>query len=240
MRALLVSEHLAVRLTRLFSGLFFYGAAIALMIRANIGASPWDVFGQGLARTLDISFGLSTIAISAMVLLFWLPLRQRMGFGTIANAILVGIFADLTLLVLPEPAQLVLQSLMFTAGLLLLALASALYIGAGMGPGPRDGLMTGLVRVTGWPVWIIRTSIELIVVVIGFLLGGVVGIGTVIFAVAIGPLIQRALKLLYVELDRPARGSNGAPSGAGTRRDGAAGTSGELNPGGSGRPESSQ
>lgn len=204
MQAILISGHLGVRLGRLFSGLFLYGTAIALMIRANLGSSPWDVFGQGLSRTIDISFGAATIAISAMVLLLWIPLKQPLGFGTVANAVLVGIFADLAMLVLVTPANLLLQAAMFLAGLLMLALASALYIGAGMGPGPRDGLMTGLVRVTGAPVWVVRTSLELLVVVVGWSLGGVVGIGTVIFAVFIGPLVQRALKLLSVELDKPA------------------------------------
>ncbi|HET8795868.1 MAG TPA: hypothetical protein VFM62_05780 [Arthrobacter sp.] len=205
MQSLLISEHLGLRLSRLFLGLFLYGSAIALMVRANIGSSPWDVFGQGLSRTVGISFGLATIVISGMVLLLWIPLRERLGFGTVANAILVGVFADLAMLVLSTPQHLALQSLMFLAGLLMLALASALYIGAGMGPGPRDGLMTGLVRVTGKRVWMVRTSLELVVVVIGWLLGGVVGIGTLIFALTIGPLIQQALKLLFVDLDKPRR-----------------------------------
>lgn len=204
MQAILISGHLGVRLARLFTGLFLYGTAIAFMIRANLGSSPWDVFGQGLSRTVGISFGAATIAISAMVLLLWIPLKQPLGFGTVANAVLVGIFADLAMLLLDTPHHLLLQSLMFLVGLLMLALASALYIGAGMGPGPRDGLMTGLVRVSGMPVWVVRTSLELSVVVIGWLLGGVVGIGTVIFALTIGPLIQQALKLLSVDLDKAA------------------------------------
>ncbi|WP_051298442.1 YczE/YyaS/YitT family protein [Arthrobacter castelli] len=205
MQAILVSGHLGVRLGRLFTGLFLYGTAIALMIRASLGSSPWDVFGQGVSRTVGISFGAATIAISATVLLLWIPLKQRPGFGTVANAVLVGIFADLAMLVLDTPSPLLLQAAMFLAGLLMLALASALYIGAGMGPGPRDGLMTGLVRVTGAPVWVVRTSLELLVVIVGWSLGGVVGIGTVVFAVFIGPLVQQALKLLSVELDKPPR-----------------------------------
>lgn len=204
MQAILISGHLGVRLGRLFTGLFLYGTAIAFMIRANLGSSPWDVFGQGLSRTVGISFGAATIAISAMVLLLWIPLKQPLGFGTVANAVLVGIFADLAMLVLDTPQHLLLQSIMFLIGLLMLALASALYIGAGMGPGPRDGLMTGLVRVSGLPVWVVRTSLELLVVVIGWTLGGVVGIGTVIFALTIGPLVQQALKLLSVDLDKAA------------------------------------
>jgi uncharacterized membrane protein YczE len=204
MQTILISGHLGVRLARLFTGLFLYGTAIAFMVRANLGSSPWDVFGQGLSRTVGISFGVATIAISAMVLLLWIPLKQPLGFGTLANAVLVGIFADLAMVVLDTPDHLLLQSAMFLVGLLMLAFASALYIGAGMGPGPRDGLMTGLVRVSGLPVWVVRTSLELFVVAIGWMLGGVVGIGTVIFALTIGPLIQRALKLLSVDLDKAA------------------------------------
>ncbi|MFI5086404.1 MAG: YitT family protein, partial [Actinomycetales bacterium] len=140
MFAFLTTRSLPVRILRLLVGLFAYGAAIALMVRAGIGLSPWDVFGQGLARTLHISFGTSTILISAAVLLFWIPLRQWPGAGTIANAILVGVFADVVLALLPMAAGLGAQILFFTAGIVLLAFATALYIGAGLGPGPRDGL----------------------------------------------------------------------------------------------------
>jgi len=196
----LTTRYLPARLVRLFAGLLAYGIAIALMIRGNLGASPWDVFGQGVARTTALSFGLCTIIISAAVLLLWIPLRQWPGFGTIANAVLIGVFADLGLSIIPQGASLPAQALLFIAGLFLLALASALYIGAGLGPGPRDGLMTGLVRATGRPVWMIRTGIELTVVVIGFLLGGVVGIGTLVFAVGIGPLTHLTLRWLRVDL----------------------------------------
>ncbi|TDK28298.1 hypothetical protein E2F48_02635 [Arthrobacter crusticola] len=202
---LLTSPNLLLRHLRLYLGLFLYGASIALMVRANLGASPWDVFGQGLARSTGLSFGIATVVISIGVLLLWIPIRQRPGWGTIANTVLVGLAADVVLRLLTAPDHLVLQGLMFTAGLVLLAVATALYIGAGMGPGPRDGLMTGLVRLTGWPVWTVRGSIELAVVVVGFLLGGVVGLGTVVFALAIGPLVQQALRALHV----PLRGSSG-------------------------------
>jgi uncharacterized membrane protein YczE len=200
---LLTSQNLLLRHLRLYVGLFLYGASIALMVRANIGASPWDVFGQGLARSTGLSFGVATVAISVGVLLLWIPIRQRPGWGTIANTVLVGLAADVVLGLLSTPGHPAAQGLMFAAGLVLLALATALYIGAGMGPGPRDGLMTGLVRLTGWPVWSVRGSIELSVVVVGFLLGGVVGLGTVVFALAIGPLVQRALRALRV----PVRGA---------------------------------
>lgn len=200
------TQNLPVRVVRLVLGLALYGIAIALMIRGNIGASPWDVFAQGLSRTTGISFGLCTIIISGVVLLFWIPLKQWPGVGTIANAVLVGLFADVGLAVIPQAQHFGLQVASFAGGLCLLAFATALYIGAGMGPGPRDGLMTGLVRVTGRPVWLIRTAIELTVVVVGFFLGGVVGAGTAAFALGVGPLTQLTLRWLHVDLHakRPA------------------------------------
>ena len=155
MRTLLTSNRLSLRTLRLLAGLFAYGIAIALMIRANLGSAPWDVLSQGVARTTGISFGWATVAISAAVLLLWIPLRQKPGAGTVANAILVGFFADFGLLLIPLWDHLAVQVLSFTAGLVLLAAASALYIGAGLGPGPRDGLMTGLHAATGWQVWIL-------------------------------------------------------------------------------------
>ncbi len=170
---LLTSSNLLLRHLRLYLGLFLYGASIALMVRANLGASPWDVFGQGLARSTGWSFGIATVVISVGVLLLWIPIRQRPGWGTIANTALVGLAADVVLRLLTPPGHLVLQGLMFAAG---------------------------LVRLTGWPVWTVRGSIELAVVVVGFLLGGVVGLGTVVFALAIGPLVQRALRALHVPL----------------------------------------
>ncbi|WP_207797220.1 YczE/YyaS/YitT family protein [Arthrobacter glacialis] len=200
MHQFLTTTSLPIRLTRLFVGLALYGVAIALMIRGNIGASPWDVFSQGMSRTFGLSFGVWTILISGLVLLLWIPLKQRPGFGTIANALLVGAFADLGLALIPEATQLPLQLASFAAGLFILAFATALYIGAGLGPGPRDGLMTGLVRVTGRPVWLVRSGIELSVVVLGFFLGGVVGAGTAAFALGVGPLTQLTLKWLHVDL----------------------------------------
>ncbi|GAA4659121.1 YczE/YyaS/YitT family protein [Arthrobacter cryoconiti] len=196
------NQNLAVRLVRLFVGLLLYGVAIALMIRGNIGASPWDVFAQGFSRTTGISFGWCTVIISGIVLVAWIPLKQMPGFGTIANAILVGIFADFALALIPQAPNLAVSAVLFCAGLFILAFATALYIGAGLGPGPRDGLMTGLVRVTGRPVWMIRTGIELTVVVIGFLMGGVVGVGTATFALAVGPLTQMTLRWLHVDLHK--------------------------------------
>jgi uncharacterized membrane protein YczE len=213
-KTLLTTRNLPARVIRLLLGLAAYGMAIALMIRGNIGASPWDVFSQGLSRSVGLSFGLCTIIISGAVLLLWIPLRQWPGFGTLTNAVLVGIFADLGLALIPQASNLVLRSSLFVAGLVLLAFATALYIGAGLGPGPRDGLMTGLVRVSGWPVWTIRTGLELSVVVIGYLLGGVVGIGTLAFAAAVGPLTQLTLRWLYVDLHGHTPGGTAAPKPA--------------------------
>ncbi|ALE92148.1 hypothetical protein AOC05_07055 [Arthrobacter alpinus] len=207
----LSTQNLPARLLRLLLGLLMYGIAIALMIRGNIGASPWDVFAQGASRTTGISFGLCTVIISAIVLLFWIPLRQKPGVGTIANAVLVGVFADLGLAVIPQASHPLLQGASFMCGLCLLAFATALYIGAGLGPGPRDGLMTGLVRVTGRPVWMIRTGIELSVVVVGFFMGGVVGAGTAAFAVGVGPLTQVTLRWLGVNLHGKNQSSGAAP-----------------------------
>ncbi|WP_415857391.1 YczE/YyaS/YitT family protein [Sinomonas sp. G460-2] len=210
-QAFLTSRRMPIRLVRLYVGLFAYGLAISLILRAGLGGSPWDVFGQGLARTLGLTFGTSTIAISLAVLLLWIPLRQRPGWGTLSNAALIGVFADAGLSWLPPATQLpawapAAQGLFLAAGLSLLAFASALYIGAGLGPGPRDGLMTGLVARTGWPVWVVRSLIELSVTAIGWLLGGTVGVGTAVFAFAIGPLIQVAVRVLRVELGQRVRG----------------------------------
>ncbi|NUP75558.1 MAG: hypothetical protein HOQ07_13050 [Sinomonas sp.] len=201
----LTSRRTVFRLARLFAGLFAYGIAIALILRAGLGGSPWDVLGQGVAHALGLTFGASTLAISIVVLVLWIPLRQRPGWGTLANSALIGVFADLGLAWLPQAASLPLwlpaaEGLFLAGGLTLLAFASALYIGAGLGPGPRDGLMTGLVARTGWPVWAVRCAIEVSVTAGGWLLGGTVGIGTAVFALAIGPLVQLAVRALRVDL----------------------------------------
>ncbi|MDQ4501047.1 hypothetical protein [Sinomonas sp. ASV322] len=203
---LLSSPRLLLRLLRLYVGLFAYGIAIALILRAGLGGSPWDVLGQGVAKTFGLSFGTATIAISVAVLVLWIPLRQRPGWGTVSNAALIGVFADLGLAWVPPASSVpvwapVAQAAFLTAGLVLLAFASVLYIGAGLGPGARDGLMTGLVARTGWPVWAVRSAIEVSVTVAGWLLGGTLGVGTAIFAFTIGPLIQLALRLLRAELE---------------------------------------
>ncbi|MGG7507763.1 YczE/YyaS/YitT family protein [Plantibacter sp. YIM 135249] len=176
------------RIIQLFSGLLLYGIAIAMIVRAGIGVAPWDVFGQGVAMKTGISFGLSAVIIGAVVLLAWIPLRQKPGIGTLCNVLLVGPAADLGLWLIPADLVLWARLLLFAGGLLLLGVASGLYIGARFGAGPRDGLMTGIHHRTGWPIWVGRTIVEVVVLGIGWLLGGNVGVGTVLFAVLIGPI----------------------------------------------------
>lgn len=194
------SATMPARILRLVIGLAICGSAIALMIRAGLGASPWDVFAQGVALMTGWSFGISSVVISVLVLLLWIPLRQRPGLGTIVNAATVGLMADVVLGVLPAPPTLWVSAGYLGGGILLLAVGTTLYIGAGMGPGPRDGLMTGLLTRTGRPLWLIRGTIEVAAVIMGALMGGVVGIGTIIFALAIGPLIHRCVIVLGVQI----------------------------------------
>jgi len=178
------------RLGQLFAGLLLYGISLAMMLRAGLGLAPWDVLHQGLARLTGASVGSMVIAVSFLVLLLWIPLRQPPGFGTIANAVLVGVSVDLTLLLLGDLKGWLLQVVFLVAGVFLNALATALYIGASLGPGPRDGLMTGLVRRTGRSVRLVRTSIEVTVLAVGWLLGGTLGVGTLLYAFAIGPIVH--------------------------------------------------
>jgi uncharacterized membrane protein YczE len=189
---------LARRLIQLLAGLMLYGASMAVMIRAGLGLDPWDVFHQGLAAHLGLSFGMLVNLVGAVVLLLWIPLRQWPGVGTVANVLVIGTTADLTLAVLPDIHGLPLQTLLLAASIVLNGVAGGLYIGAGLGPGPRDGLMTGLVRRTGWSIRVVRTGLELTVLVAGWLLGGAVGVGTVLYALAIGPLVQLFLPLFTV------------------------------------------
>lgn len=192
------------RLAQLYAGLLLYGASLALQIRAGLGLDPWDVFHQGVAEHVGWSFGTVVIVVGALVLLAWVPLRQRPGFGTVSNVIVVGLAVDAALAVLPAAGPALVAAAMLIAGVGLNALATAAYIGAGLGPGPRDGLMTGLVRRTGASVRRVRTCIEVTVLVVGALLGGTVGIGTVLYALAIGPLVHALLPRLAVASPAPA------------------------------------
>jgi uncharacterized membrane protein YczE len=188
------------RLSQLALGLALYGLTLAMMIRATLGNAPWDVLHQGMAIHLPISIGTAVIAMSVVVLLFWIPLRELPGLGTIANSLAVGLTADLALSLLDAPGAMWQRVLLMAGGVLLNALATALYIGSQFGPGPRDGLMTGLHRRTGVSIRLVRTGLEVVVVAIGWLLGGVVGIGTLLYALAIGPLVQLMLPRFIVEL----------------------------------------
>jgi len=198
---------LALRLSKLMAGLFLYGVAISMMVRAGLGVAPWDVLTQGMTLKTGLSFGLLTNLIGVAVLLLWWPLRQRPGLGTVLNVLLIGPSAQLGLWLLPDFSVLWQQLLAFAGGLLLLALATGLYIGARFGPGPRDGLMTGLHARTGWPVWAVRTGIEGSVLLAGWWMGGTVGAGTLAFALLIGPLVGRSLRWCETRLPqvRPAR-----------------------------------
>ncbi|WP_435590699.1 YczE/YyaS/YitT family protein [Nocardia sp. bgisy118] len=178
------------RLVALYSGLWLYGFSMAVMVRAGLGLDPWDVFHQGVAEHVPLSFGAVTAVTGAVVLLAWIPLRQRPGLGTISNIVVIGLSVDTGLWLLPTWESLPVRVAAMLAAVALNAAATVLYIGAGMGPGPRDGLMTGLVRRTGWSVRLIRTAIEVTMLVTGWLLGGSVGIGTLVYAFGIGPLIQ--------------------------------------------------
>lgn len=190
------------RLVQLFAGLALYGLSIALIVRADLGLDPWDVLNQGVferfAGPAGISFGLVVNLIGLAVLLLWIPLRQRPGFGTVANVVVIGTVANVFLGWIPADLPLILRAGLLLSGIVLNGVASGCYIGAGLGPGPRDGLMTGIVRRTGWPVKWVRMAIEVAVVAVGWLLGGSVGLGTILYAVAIGPLVQVFLPMFAI------------------------------------------
>jgi uncharacterized membrane protein YczE len=178
------------RLTQLYVGLVAYAVSMALVIRSDLGNMPWDVFNQGLARRVGLTIGFWVIAFGLLILLAWIPLRQRPGLGTISNIVVIGFLIDAALAALPEQHVMAGRIGYLLGGILLNGVATALYVGARMGPGPRDGLMTGLVRRTGRSVRLVRTSIEVVVVVAGILLGGTFGVGTLLYAATIGPLVQ--------------------------------------------------
>lgn len=188
------------RLAQLFFGLSLFGVSIPLMLRGGLGAMPWDVLHVGLSRSLPFSVGTIMVLVSFAVLLLWIPLRQMPGLGTVANAVWIGIVTDVVLRWLPVATALPLQLTYVVAGIALNGLATAMYIGSQLGPGPRDGLMTGLSRVSGLSLRVARTSIEVVVVAVGWLLGGVVGFGTLAYALAVGPLTQYFLPFLIVRL----------------------------------------
>ena len=201
------------RLVQLAVGLTLYGVSMGMMVRSGLGLDPWDVFHYGIARHLPVSFGTVTIIVGVAVLLLWIPLRQWPGLGTIANVVVIGLATDATLALLDAPDAMALRVVLLVGGIVLNGLAGALYIGSQFGPGPRDGLMTGLVRRTGRSFRLVRTSIEVTVLVVGWLLGGVVGLGTVLYAVLIGPVVQVFLPIFTVPLEVPGHGDRAAASG---------------------------
>jgi uncharacterized membrane protein YczE len=188
------------RLLQLLVGLFLYGWSMAMMVRSGLGLDPWDVFHYGLARHLPLSFGQVTIVVGAIVLLAWIPLRQRPGVGTILNIFVIGTSADLGLAMMTQPGNLVGRGALLVGGILLNGLAGALYVGAHLGPGPRDGLWVAVTRRYGLSIRLVRTVIEISVLLVGWLLGGVVGVGTVLYALSIGHLNQFFLHRVQVRV----------------------------------------
>ncbi|GAA3101459.1 YczE/YyaS/YitT family protein [Streptosporangium carneum] len=184
-----------IRLLRLYAGLALYGVGIALQIESHLGGSPWDVFHQGLSIHMGLSIGMWIILVGALVMLLWIPLRQRPGIGTVSNVLFLGVFADAAMWLAPTPEPLVARWAYLLLGVVATGAATGMYIGAGLGPGPRDGLMTGLNRL-GLSIRSARTIIEATVLAAGWLLGGTVGLGTVVFALAIGPLSQFFMPLM--------------------------------------------
>lgn len=204
------------RVIQLLIGLVLYGAGCALTVEAGLGVDPWTVLAQGLSLLTGVGVGWVTNILGFLVLLLWIPLRQKPGPGTIANILLVGTSMQAVLWLMPPVRGLGMQITVLVSGILLVALASGLYIGARFGPGPRDGLMTGLNARLGRPIWLCRAAVELTVLAVGWALGGTVGIGTVLFALTIGPLVHVALPLLDTG-DAPARAGAGEPAPASVR-----------------------
>lgn len=210
--AQLRAGRLARRVPQLLIGLFLYGVSLALMVRGALGLAPWDVLHSGFIRHVPMTLGQAVVLFSFVVLILWIPLRERPGVGTIANAFIVGFSADATLALLGPGDGMVARIALTLGGVALCGWASALYIGAQLGRGPRDGLMTGIARRTGWSLRLVRTGLEVAVVLIGLVLGGVLGVGTVLYAVLIGPLTQLMLPWFTVQL-APADSSASGPVG---------------------------
>lgn len=202
--AQLRAGRLPERLVRLLAGLWLYGVSNALLMESGLGGSPWVVFHQGASLHLPLSLGVIMILVAVAVLLLWIPLRQMPGLGTVANTLLLGPFTDVNLWMLDTPGSLLLRWLCLVGGVVMCAIATALYVGAQLGPGPRDGLMTGFARRTGGSIQRVRTSIEIVVLVMGMLLGGTAGVGTVVFALCVGPITQFFMRYLVLRLEAPA------------------------------------
>jgi len=224
----------ARRLGQLLVGLVLYGVSDAMLVLGGLGLDPWDVLHQGLARRTGIPIGTWTIIAGAAVLLMWVPLRQRPGVGTACNVVVIGVVVDIVLATVPAPHALPLRWASMTAGIALNGVATACYIGAGLGPGPRDGLMTGIAR-RGHSLRLVRTGIEAGVLAAGWRLGGTVGIGTVLYAVSIGPLVHLLLPRLTIRSAHPPASAGRAAGGGQGPRSSAAGKLGPVRPRDSGR-----
>ena len=192
------NRSLSLRLLILIFGLFVYGLGVAMTVHASLGIAPWDVFAQGISIQTGLSFGVSTVVVSAIVLMAWIPLKVKPGIGTIANAILIGLFADFWLLILPDTSIYWQRLLIFLVGVVIVAIATGLYISSALGSGPRDGLMQGTANALDKPFWMVRTGYEGTVLTLGALMGGQVREGTLIFALSIGYLVQLSMKFFKI------------------------------------------
>lgn len=193
-------EKLTQRIVQILIGLFIFGIGVAFLIRSSLGAGSWDVLTQGISRHVSLSFGTLTVITGGIVLLLWIPLRQKPGAGTVLNALLVGPSADIGLAFIPTAEHIVVRVIFIGLGIGMIGLGTGLYIGSRFGTGPRDGLMTGLNRVTGKPIWMVRVALELTVVALGWMLGGTVGVGTVAAAILIGPACQFFMRIFHIPL----------------------------------------
>lgn len=194
-----------MKLIRLNIGLLIYGLGLAMIVEAQIGLPPWDVFAKGISIQLGTTYGVGSVIVSALVLLAWIPLKVKPGVGSIMNAILIGLWADVFIPLIPEISSYLTNLLVFLTGMVIVAIATGLYITSYLGPGPRDGLMIGTVRATGWPLWKVRTGYEVLVLSLGWLMGGQVREGTLIFALSIGVLMQLSLRLFKYDDSRKIR-----------------------------------
>ncbi len=210
--AQLRAGRLGLRLVQLYVGLVAYGASLGLMVRGDLGLAPWDVLHSGFIEHVPITLGQAVILFSFVVLVIWIPLREKPGIGTISNAFVVGLSADATLALLERPDALAARVALMLGGVLLCGLATAVYVGAQLGRGPRDGLMTGLHRTTGLSLRLVRTGLEVAVVVIGLAMGGVLGIGTLVYAFGIGPIAQALMPYFLIDLGSEVRAGDVPPS----------------------------
>jgi uncharacterized membrane protein YczE len=209
--AQLRAGRLGLRLAQLYVGLVLYGATLGMMVRGDLGLAPWDVLHSGFVRHVPITLGQAVILFSFVVLVLWIPLREKPGIGTISNAIVVGLSADATLALLDRPDGIVARAALMVGGVVLCGLATAVYVGAQLGRGPRDGLMTGLHRTTGRSLRLVRTGLEVAVVLIGLALGGTIGLGTLVYAFGIGPIAQALMPHFLVDLGDGARAGDAPP-----------------------------